>query len=150
MNERLSGYKHDVVDDNDKKVKYGFSDEFGNEFLVVFTNDTVGPSSRPMLGNSYELTYFTKDSSGKWSTSEVVSTNVYKVVQTVLGDVLSNFIEDRPWVSAIRLEGLPKEGETGKSKRTKLYQRYLEANPVPGFRIESTSINRFNLVKNKK
>lgn len=151
MNESLEYYENYVVDEDDKNVKYEFSDEFGNEFLVQFKNDTVGPKFRPVLGNSYELTYFAKDPrTGKWSIGAIVSTNIYKVVQTVIGNILPKFLETRPWVSTIRLEGLPKDGEVGVSKRTRLYQRFLERNPLPGFRIQSVSANRFNLEKNKK
>ena len=151
MNESLQGYQNRVVDQNDKKVKYEFTDDYGNDFLVVFNNDPIGPINKPMLGNSYELTYFVRDpETGDWSIDSLVSTNVYRVVQTVLGDILSDFVKERPWVSVIRLEGLAKDGEIGKSKRTKLYLRFLESNPLPDFRIEMVSANRFNLVKNKK
>ena len=151
MKESLEGYENRVVDGNDRKVKYEFTDDYGNDFLVVFNNDPIGPKNKPMLGNSYELTYFAKDpKTGEWSIDALVSTNVYRVVQTVLGDVLSDFVAERPWVSVIRLEGLAKDGEVGKSKRTKLYLRYLESNPLPDFRTEIVSTNRINLVKNKK
>lgn len=151
MNESLEGYEKRVVDENDRKVKYEFTDDYGNEFLVVFNNDPIGPRNKPMLGNSYELTYFARDpETGDWSIDAMVSTNVYRVVQTVLGDVLGDFVAERPWVSVIRLEGLAKNGEVGESKRTRLYLRYLDSNPIPGFRLEKVSTNRINLIRNKK
>lgn len=159
MNESLGGYDYRVVENQkDIKVKYEIVDEFGNEFLVVFRNDTVGPSFKPMLGTSYELTYFAKDpETGEWSIDAIVSTNVYKLMKTIFGDVrdterrnvLSDFLETRQWVSVIRLEGLAKDGELGITKRTKLYLRHLRNNPLPGFRVEEVSANRINLVKNK-
>jgi hypothetical protein len=148
MNESMIGYKNRVVDNNDKKVKYEFTDEYGNDFLVVFTNDTVGPISKPMLGKSYELTYFVKDTdSGDWSVSKVVNTNLRLLLRTILGDILTDFLNDRPWVNTIRLEGLAKDGEVGQTKRTKVYLRYFENNEVEGFKLVQVSLNRMNLIK---
>jgi hypothetical protein len=149
MNDNLQGYTSELVDNNDRKVKYEFSDDFGNEFLVVFTNDPIGPKMKPMLGNSYEVTYFVKDGTGQWSVDTIVSTNIYRLMRTVLGDVLKDFLQTRPWVSTLRLEGLAKDGELGQTKRTKLYLRHLMSNPLPGFRIEQVSTNRINLIKTK-
>lgn len=144
----MIGYKNRVVDNNDKKVKYEFTDEYGNDFLVVFTNDTVGPISKPMLGKSYELTYFVKDTdSGDWSVSKVVNTNLRLLLRTILGDILTDFLNDRPWVNTIRLEGLAKDGEVGQTKRTKVYLRYFENNEVEGFKLVQVSLNRMNLIK---
>jgi hypothetical protein len=148
MNESMIGYKNRLVDNNDKKVKYEFTDEYGNDFLVVFTNDTVGPISKPMLGKSYELTYFVKDTeSGDWSVSKVVNTNLRLLLRTILGDILTDFLNDRPWVNTIRLEGLAKDGEVGQTKRTKVYLRYFENNEVEGFKLVQVSLNRMNLIK---
>lgn len=149
MNESFSGYSYRLIDNQkDMIVKYGFEDEFGNDFLVVFRNDTVGPESKPMLGKSYELTYFVRDTdTGKWSVDKVVSTNLRMLLATIFGDILSDFISHRSWINTIRLEGLAKDGEVGQTKRTKVYLRYFENNTVDGFRLVQVSTNKMNLVK---
>ena len=148
MRESLATYDFELVDDHDMKVKYEMSDEFDNRFLVVFKNDSMGPSSKPVLGKSYELTYFVFDEDeGRWSVDKIVQTNVWVLMRTIFGKILEDFIGDRPWVHTIRLEGQPKQGEAGITQRTKLYLRHLENNPVPRFRVDNHGNNRINLVK---
>lgn len=149
MINEIFGFDYQIIDNKSEfLVKYWLEDNYGNEFLVVFKNDTIGPSMKPILGNSYEMTYYTKDPETlEWSVSYIVNTNVYRLIQTILGDILSDFVETRPWVNKIRLEGLAKKGETDITKRTKLYLRYFTNNPLPGFKIDKISTNRINLVK---
>ena len=41
--------------------QYHFSDDLGNKYLVQFKNDKIGTKLKPILGNSYELTYYVWD-----------------------------------------------------------------------------------------
>ena len=129
-------------------VKYGFEDVDGNEYLVQLKNDAMGPGSSK-LGSSYELTYFVWDVNIKdWSINKIVNSNIFRLTKTVFGDVVSDFLKSRNWIKSIRFEGLAKETEKkfAKTKRTKIYVRYLTNNPIEGYRLEG-DLNRINLVK---
>ena len=66
-----------VDDDNDFMVKYYFMDVEENDFMVQFKNDTIGSKSKPMLGNSYELTWYVWDEEvNNWSVTKIVNTNI--------------------------------------------------------------------------
>ncbi len=161
MNEDLDlCYDFLVVDEKDTNVKYQFSDDFGNNFLVVFKNDTVGPAFSKRVGDSWEVIYLvevdsTDNSINKtewngrfWSIEKIVPTSIYKVVSTVLGDITTDFLSNHPETRMIRLEGLSKNGESGLTKRTKLYKRFLERNPIDGYSVEDKG-NRIFIVKKR-
>ena len=133
-------------------VKYQFTDIENNRYLVQFKNDTVGTKKNPILGNSYELTYYVWDDEvGDWNVNKIVNSNVWRVLHTIFGVVLEDFILKHSWVNSIRLEGLAKEREKEFiTQRTKLYLRHLKNNPINGFRIENWGNNRINLIRNKK
>jgi hypothetical protein len=173
MNEDvLVSYDYTLVDENSKSVKYEFSDDFGNNFLVVFKNDTIGPANRPILGSSYEVIYFvevdesevTVDTDGSlvllknrsakinkwndrfWSIDKIVSTKIYKLMETILGDIVSDFLLKHPFAKMVRLEGLSKDDEVGLTKRTKLYKRHLSRNILTGYSVEDKG-NKIFIVK---
>jgi len=175
MNEDLDlCYDSLVVDEKDTNVKYEFVDDFGNKFLVVFKNDTIGPEFSKRVGDSWEVIYLvevdesevTVDTDGSfillnnhsakinkwndrfWSIEKIVPTNIYKVVATVLGDITTNFLSNRPETRMLRLEGLSKNGESGLTKRTKLYKRFLDRNPIDGYSVEDKG-NRIFIVKKR-
>lgn len=175
MNEDLDlHYDSLVVDEKDTNVKYEFVDDFGNKFLVVFKNDTIGPEFSKRVGDSWEVIYLvevdesevTVDTDGSfvllnnhsakinkwndrfWSIEKIVPTNIYKVVATVLGDITTKFLSNRPETRMLRLEGLSKYGESGLTKRTKLYKRFLDRNPIDGYLVEDKG-NRIFIVKKR-
>ena len=140
-----------VENDNDFMVKYYFMDVEENDFMVQFKNDTVGSKSKPMLGNSYELTWYVWDDNiNNWSVTKIVNTDIWRTLHTIFGDILEFFLLERTWVTSIRLEGLPKENEKINSitQRTKFYLRHLRNNPVPMFKLENRG-NKILLTKNK-
>jgi hypothetical protein len=151
MRESLGTYDYKLVENDDKVVKYEFLDDSNpqNRFLVMFKNDyTTGPGSRIILGKSYEITYFVYDvETGDWSVDKVVPTNVWVIMRTIFGKILTEFLHGRYWVSKIRLEGQAKPGEKGETQRTKLYKRHLGNNPVDGFRVVLSDTNRIDLIK---
>jgi len=161
MNEDLDlCYDFSVVDEKDTNVKYQFLDDFGNKFLVVFKNDTIGPADSKRVGDSWEVIYLVEvDSNDKvkktewpnksgrfWSIEKIVPTNIYKIVSTVLGDITKDFLSNHPEVKMLRLEGLSKNDETGLTKRTKTYKRFLERNPIDGYTAEFKG-NKIFIVK---
>ncbi len=150
--ESIETYKIESVLDNDFDTKYHFSDDLDNKYLVQFKNDKIGTKLKPILGNSYELTYYVWDDDiNDWSVTKIVNSDVYKTIYTIFGDILSDFLSKRSWVSLIRIEGLAKDKEREfVTQRTKLYLRYLRRNPVNGYNIEYFGGNKINLVKNKK
>ena len=132
-------------------VKYRFDDLDGNKYRVLFKNDSIGPKNNPFLGNSYELAYFVWDEEkNKWSVSKIVNSikgNVYSTLKTIFGEILKDFLETRPWVKSIWLEGLLKDQEVSlQSQRTRAYLRYLKNNPIPGFNVKNLG-NKITLIK---
>lgn len=129
-------------------VKYGFEDSYGNKYLIQFKNDSIGPIVKPMLGKTYEITYFVwDDETGKWSASKIVKSNIYRLMKTIFGEAVPMFLNERPWVKSIRFEGLAKEKEKSFiTQRTKLYSRYLTNNPIKGYSMERIA-NRIALSK---
>ena len=140
------------VNENNFVIKYEFNDDDGNRFMVQFKNDTIGPKSKPMLGNSYELTWYVWDNEiENWSVTKVVNSNVWKILHTIFGVILEDFILKNPIVTEIRFEGLAKDVEKNYlTQRTKLYLRHLKNNPVTGFKLENFGSNRIILRKIKK
>lgn len=147
----IKSYDIKSITGDDFLVKYEFTDLDGNDYLVQFKNDTLGPKSRPILGNSYELTYYVWDDEvNNWNVNKIVNGNVWRILHTVLGTVLIDFVTKRPWVTTIRIEGLAKEQEKDfVTQRTKMYLRHLRNNTIPGFRVENFGNNKINLIKNK-
>ena len=140
-----------IKNDNNFIVKYYFIDVDENDFMVQFKNDTVGSKSSPMLGNSYELTWYVwNDEINNWSVTKIVNTDIWRTLHTIFVDILEFFLLERTWVTSIRLEGLPKENEKINSitQRTKFYLRHLRNNPVPMFKLENRG-NKILLTKNK-
>lgn len=136
------------VNDNNLVVKYNFDDSYNNRFMVQFKNDTVGPEFKPMLGNSYELTWYVWDVND-WSVTKIVNANIFSILYTVFGNILDEFLSKRPWITSIRFEGIEKENEKEiLTQRTKFYLRHLRNNPVNGFRLENWG-NKILLTKIK-
>lgn len=148
-----NGYEWRLVDDARFVVKYEFVDDFENRFLVVFRNDKVGPSDSPRLGNSFEITYFVWDTDvEEWSINKMVSTNVHRLMRTIFGSVLDDFVRERNFISLIRVEGIPRVGEDpiSRNARTKLYLRHLSGNPLGGYEVDSDGRNKIFLIKRKR
>ena len=152
ISESFDSYSIDkVIDNDDFLVNYEFTDSNNNKYLVQFKNDAIGPKSKPVLGRCYELTYYVWDDEiNNWNVNKIVNTNLYRVLHTVFGEILNDFLNNRPWVNRIRLEGLAKEREREYlTQRTKAYLRHLRNNPIDGFDIENFGNNRITLIKNK-
>lgn len=138
--ESIESYQWELTFDTDKQVNYKFNDILGNTYLVSFIRNSAKE-------DSYELTYYVHDKEqGYYSVSRVVNVNPYKTIQTVLGDILIDFINIRsPY--KISLEGLSKDRERSYvSQRTKVYLRFLERSPINGYRMENFG-NKINLIK---
>lgn len=152
MNESIESYSFEVESNDDMNVKYIFDDSDGNKYLVQFKNDSIGPKYKPILGTSYELSYFVWDEEiNNWSVSKIVNSvkgNIYSTLKTIFDKILNYFLDNRSWVKSIWFEGLSKEQENSyQSQRTRVYLRYLKNNPVPGFEVRNFGNNRINLIK---
>lgn len=142
--EEVECYKFDIISDGPKIVKYSFIDVKGNNYLVEFKNIPMGRGGS--LGTTYELVYFVEDGE-YYSVSKLVNVNPYSVLETIFGGILSDFIKRFSWVKTIFFVGLSKEREKHfVSSRTRVYMRYLDRNPVPGFRV-SQSGNNIKLIR---
>ena len=120
-----------MVRDNDFYVDYEFYDILGNHFFVQFKNIT----SNGKLTKEYTFSYFVWDQDiENWSVTKEVGSNPFRIVRTVLGDVLNDFIKRKLWCSRIHFEGLSSEQERDYiSRRSKMYLRFLEQNPLIGW-----------------
>jgi len=138
--ESIESYQWELTSDSDNKVNYTFNDVMGNKYLVSFIRNSKKE-------DSYELTYYVHDKKqGYYSVSRVVNVNPYKTIQTVLGDILNDFINSRS-PDKVTLEGLSKDRERSYvSQRTKVYLRFLERNPIDGYKMENFG-NKINLIK---
>lgn len=135
--EFIESYKFDIISNEDPVIKYKFTDIMENEYLVEIKNLDDPERKGKTLGKRYEIVYFVLNN-GEYSVSKLVNVNPYRTIKTVLGDILIDFLKNRPWVSQVRLTGLSKDVEKEYiSQRTKFYLRYLEKNPIKGFRVRS-------------
>lgn len=145
--EGVESYEVELLPCNEFVVKYGFVDMDGNDYLVQFKNDAMGPG-KSNLGTSYELTYFVWDEEIEdWSISKIVNSNIFRLMKTIFGEIVPSFLNEHSWVKVLRFEGLEKKIERDfVTQRTKLYVRYLSNNPIDGYKMEKYG-NRVNLVK---
>lgn len=145
--EEVQSYQWELVSDGDRKVKYTFDDDNGNSYLVEIKNL---PGIKNNLSASWELVYFVVDEDQYtrfFSVSKVVNVNPYRTLQTVFGDILRDFIKRKSWAKTIMIHGLAKNREREYiSQRTKMYVRFLERNPIPGYKLSNYG-NIINLTK---
>lgn len=144
---KIEYYLVEKESDDNFVIKYQFSDIYDNKYLVQFKNDTNGPG-KSRLGISYELTYFVWDNDlNDWSINKIINTNIYILMNTIFGKIVTSFLRERNWVRKVRFEGLAKETERDFiTQRTKLYVRHLTNNPIEEYKLENYG-NRINLVK---
>ena len=138
--ESIEIYDYSLTDDNNKIVKYNFLDQDNNEYLVEFKRKS---------SSEYELTYYVYDIDIKdWSVSKIVNVNSWRLTKTIFGSILNDFIK-RKNVDKVSLIGLSKDQEQNYiSKRTNMYVRFLERNPINGYSVESFG-NKINIIKKK-
>ena len=146
MFESVESYQWEFLSDNEKKVRYSFIDTMNNNYLVEFKNIPRLKSSYNDLGTEYELSYYVHDKE-YYNVSKLVNVNPYRTLQTVFGEILLDFIKRKSWVKKITMTGLSKDTERQYiSQRTRMYVRYLERNPIPGYKMENYG-NKINLIK---
>lgn len=139
-----------ITKDDNYHVDYIFEDHSGNKFLVQFKNITIGKNT---LSKEYTMSYFAWDiETNNWSVSKLVESSPYKIVSTVLGTILNDFVKRKAFLcNKIQFEGLAKENEKDyMTQRTKMYLRYLERNPIPNFKMTNYGNNIITLTKINK
>lgn len=142
--EGIDSYNFELIEDKGNNTKYSFQDLNGNNYLVQFI--PVSGDSEMNMSTTWELSWFVMHD-GDYTVSKVVNVNPYKTIKTVLGDIINDFIKRKSWVKVITMEGLSKEQEKDYiSQRTKMYVRFLERNPIPGYKMRKYG-NRINLIK---
>jgi hypothetical protein len=116
---------------------YYFNDELGNEFRVEFDH---------LPQNESEVRYLVKDDD-KWSFKEI-STNIFRITETIFGQIVPDFIQKNDWCQSIIVKGLASSKEKEETtRRTKVYWRYLQNNPIKGWSIDRY-INEIYLDRN--
>ena len=146
--ESVESYEWEFDSDDNSKVRYRFMDSSNNWYLVEFKNIPRLRSNKNDLSTEYELSYFVYDEEKEYyNVSKLVNVNPYRTLKTVLNDILNDFVKRKSWVKKITFTGLSKDTEKGFiSQRTKMYVRYLNMNPLPGFKMENYG-NKINLIK---
>lgn len=141
--ESVQSYNWEFISDDGKKIKYKFNDLVNNLYLVEFKKIT----SRNSV-NEYELTYYVYDNDKNYyNVSKLTNVNPYRILKTIFSEILTDFINRNPLTKNIKMEGLSKDYERNYiSQRTKMYVRYLERNPINGYKLETFG-NRINLIK---
>ncbi len=148
--ESVDSYQWELINDDNKKVRYEFLDNEGNKYLVEFKGIRNLKPKKGELITEYEVCYFVYDESKDYyDVSKVVNVNPYRILKTIFGEILNDFIKRKPFVKKITMVGLAKEKERQYvTQRTSMYVRYLERNPIPGYRLDYYGGNRINIVKN--
>lgn len=155
---KIESYWWHFVSDDGYKVIYEFEDdELGYQYQVEFKNKSIGPK----LSDEYEMFYYVyEEHTQQWSVSRLTGANIYRVIKTVFGNILSDFLEIESSVKGnalhkkrikpcnkLKIVGLSKKLERSyKSQRTMVYLRFLIRNPLPGFRLETFG-NYINLIR---
>lgn len=125
--EKIESYPWRFEKKDDEISIYYFEDDFENQFKVEIERYSE---------NSIEIKYFVKINN-EW-TYEEVKTNIYKVTETVLGQILNDYLSQNSWVEEIKIVGVGKKVEKDQiTLRTKLYLRYLNNNPMSGWELEN-------------
>ena len=131
--ESIQSYDFRRISDDE----YLFEDEFSNFFKVEF---------KKIYDDLVEVIYLVKEGDS-WTYKEV-KTNIFKTTQTVIDDILTQYLDNNEWVDMVLIKGLSKVNEKDFiSKRTKWYMRYLENNPINGWSMERDG-NSIYLFKN--
>ena len=105
---------------------YYFFSDGKNEFRVEIDRRPEGEA---------EILYRVKNDT-EW-TFDIVQTNIYRLLKTIFGSIIPDFISKNDWCQMITIKGLGKENEKEPiSKRTKIYYRYLKNNPIQGWELD--------------
>lgn len=145
-----NSYVNSLSRDNNYYVDYTFEDDLGNKFLVQFKNITIGKED---LSKEYTMSYFVWDDNIQdWSVSKLVESSPWKIVSTVLGDIVNDFLKRKSFLcNKLQFEGLAKENEKNyMTQRTKMYLRYLTNNPISNFKMSNYGNNIITLTRINK
>ena len=123
FNESVSSYNYKFDENN---MSYEFSDG-NNEFKVDFTYITED--------DIYELKWYLKKDG--FYTYDIVNSNIFKIMETVLGKILNDFIKRFDDCNSILICGLSKNHEKNEiTQRTNVYFRYLKSHPIDGWIVD--------------
>ena len=145
-----NSYVNSLSRDNNYYVDYIFEDDLGNKFLVQFKNITIGKGD---LSKEYTMSYFVWDDNIQdWSVTKLVESSPWKIVSTVLGDIVNDFLKRKSFLcNKVQFEGLAKENEKNyMTQRTKMYLRYLTNNPISNFKMSNYGNNIITLTRINK
>jgi len=134
FNQINEGYSFTKKYNKSNVVIYLFKDEFNNSFKTSFTPYINLDDNE--YDSSYELDWEVFNKSKRKWTYDIVSTNIYKLLSTILGDILNDFISKNINCDVIAITGHPEKDENGnliENRRFKVYNRYLTNYPIKGW-----------------
>ena len=130
--EFVESYDYVLVKDTENEIQYSFTDVNNNKYLVDF-------DIKNHLDKSYELTFRVFNNElDRYDLNMLTGVNPWKVMSTVLGDILQDFIRNHPQVNSIYIFAIPQEGQSPlkETTRSKLYKRFLERNCPEGWKLD--------------
>lgn len=105
---------------------YYFFSDGQNEFRVEIDRKPEGEA---------EILYRVKE--GEDWTFKIVQTNIFRLLKTMFGGIIPDFINKNDWCQMITIKGLGKGTESDAiTQRTKIYYRYLQNNPIEGWELD--------------
>jgi hypothetical protein len=111
---------------HDGATYYYFFSDGQNEFRVEIDRKPEG---------EVEILYRVKEGD-EW-TFKVVQTNIFRLLKTIFGGIIPDFISKNDWCQMITIKGLGKGTESDAiTQRTKVYYRYLQNNPIEGWELD--------------
>lgn len=123
----ILSYDFNMIDSGDNVASYEFKDDNLNNFVVEFSsvNDL-----------EVEVKYFLRLEDGSLSYSKV-STNIWRLLKTIMVDIFLDFMDKNKHINSIKIVGLADGIETCFiTKRTRIYHRFLENNPIEGWELD--------------
>lgn len=128
----ISGFKlFESVQPYDFKFN---TDDISYEFTDGVNNFEVEFSKIPE-DNTYDLKWYLNK--GGIYTYDVINGNIYRILETIFGKILSDFINKTEDCKSILIQGMAKRSEKNNiTQRTNIYYRYLKNNPIDGWKLD--------------
>lgn len=112
----------------DSNQQYKFTDDYNNEFIVEFIK-------KSNESDEVELKWFVTEG-GSNNMNKVVNGNPFRILETILSEILIDYLNRNQWVALLYMQGLGKDQEKElETQRTRLYVRHLKNNPIPGYEL---------------
>ena len=130
---------------NESISSYNF--KFDGETYEFTDGENIFEVEFTLEDDIYELKwYLNKD--GVY-TYDIINGNIYRIMETIFGKILNDFIQKNENCDSILIKGMAKNKERqGITQRTNVYFRYLRTHPISGWTLDKYQ-NEIYLDKNE-